>query len=73
MKIARALFLTLSFAACLTLSPTVSAQSPAQTPQPQPPAFEQKLREARYDLRIENGKFAGSAAPVLEDAIANAQ
>jgi hypothetical protein len=73
LKIARALFLSLFVAACPTLIPSVYAQAPARTAQPQPPAFEQKLREARYDLRIENGKFAGSAAPVLEDAIANAQ
>jgi len=50
----------------------VYAQAPSQTAT-QPPAFEQKLREARYDLRLENGKFAGGAAPVLEGAIANAQ
>ncbi|MGA9897105.1 MAG: hypothetical protein WBQ09_03320 [Terriglobales bacterium] len=51
----------------------VYAQAPGQTATTQPPAFEQKLREVRYDLRLENGKFAGAAAPVLEGAIANAQ
>jgi hypothetical protein len=39
---------------------------------PQSP-FEQKLHEARYDLRIEEGKLSGSAAPVLEKAISGAQ
>ena len=74
MKIVRALSLALSMsvAACFTPSSPASAQAP-ETVQPPPPAFEQKLREARYDLRIENGKISGSAAPVLEDAIANAQ
>jgi hypothetical protein len=73
LKIVRALSWLMSVAACLTLLQSVSAQVPAESAQPQPPAFDEKLREARYDLRIENGKFAGSAAPVLEDAIANAQ
>jgi hypothetical protein len=35
--------------------------------------FEQKLREVRHDLRIEEGKVTGSAAPVLEKAISGAQ
>lgn len=36
-------------------------------------ALEQKLREVRLELRIENGKYAGPAAPVLEDAVDRAQ
>ena len=59
-------------AICFSLLQAAFAQSP-ETAQQSPPAFEQKLREARYDLRIENGKMSGSAAPVLEDAIAKAQ
>jgi len=68
MRIIQSLYFTVFLASQL-----VSAQAPTETqPQP-PPAFEQKLREARYDLRLENGGFAGNAAPVLEIAIANAQ
>jgi hypothetical protein len=68
MKISHFLF----FAALL--APQLAyAQAPAETTQPQPPAFDAKLREARYDLRLDNGKFAGSAAPVIESAIAHAQ
>src|SRR5208282_3323786 len=65
--------LSLAIAAFLTLLQIVYAQAAGETVQPKPSAFEQKLREARYDLRIENGKFVGSAAPVLEGAIANAR
>jgi hypothetical protein len=40
----------------------------------QPPStFDQKLREVRFDLRIEGGKLTGSAGPVLEKAISGAQ
>jgi hypothetical protein len=71
LKIIRALCLL--FTAFL-VPQLVCAQAPVATPPPQPPpAFEQKLREVRYDLRVENGKFIGNAAPVLESAIANAQ
>jgi hypothetical protein len=35
--------------------------------------FEQKLHEVRYDLRIDGGRLAGGAAPVLEKAISAAQ
>lgn len=47
----------------------------AQTPGgPAPPAaFDQKLAEIRYGLRLENGKITGAAAPVLENAIVSAQ
>ncbi len=64
--------LCLSIAAFLAPQ-LVYAQAPVETATPQPPAFEPKLREARYDLRLENGKFAGNAAAVLESAIASAQ
>jgi hypothetical protein len=35
--------------------------------------LEQKLREVRFDLRVEHGKFSGNAAEVLEKAIREAQ
>lgn len=35
--------------------------------------FDQKLREARYDLRIEGGKLTGGGGAVLEKAISSAQ
>lgn len=72
MKIIRPLSLSLCFAAFLALQPAY-AQAPTETAPPQPAAFEQKLRDVRYDLRLENGGFAGKAAPVLESAIAKAQ
>ena len=43
---------------------------PQSTPQP---TVNEKLHDVRYDLRIEGGKLAGSAAPVLEKAISGAQ
>lgn len=49
------------------------AQTQASLQQPQPATFEQKLREVRYDLQMMNDRFAGTAAPVLESAIAGAQ
>lgn len=64
---------SLSLPAVLALVQLVYAQVPAAATQSPPLVFEQKLREARYDLRLENGKFTGSAAPVLESAIVNAQ
>jgi hypothetical protein len=68
MKIIHPLF---CFAAFLA-PPLAYSQAPAETVKPQP-AFEQKLREVRYDLRLEDGRFVGGAAPVLESAIADAQ
>ncbi len=68
MKIIRSLSLAVFLALQL-----VYAHVPGETVQPQPSAFEQKLREVRYDLRLEDGRFVGNAAPVLESAIANAQ
>jgi hypothetical protein len=70
MKIIRSLSLSLAVFLALQL---VYAQVPGETVQPQPSVFEQKLRQVRYDLRIENGKLVGNAASVLESAIADAQ
>lgn len=42
-------------------------------PTASPPSFPQELRNVRYALRMEGGKITGSAAPVLEKAIAGAQ
>jgi hypothetical protein len=70
MKIIRSLSLSLAAFPALQL---VYAQVPARTVPLQLSAFEQKLREVRYDLRLENGRFVGNAAPVLESAIADAQ
>jgi hypothetical protein len=70
MKIIRSLSLSLAVFLALQL---VYAQGPGETEQPQTSVFERKLREVRFDLRFENGRFVGSAAPVLESAIANAQ
>jgi len=63
---------SLYFAAFLAVQ-LVDAQVPVETVQPQQLAFEQKLREVRYDLRLDNGKIVGKAASVLESAIGNAQ
>jgi len=61
------------FFAALLAPQLVCAQAPAEAAQPQPEVFDAKLREARFELRLDSGKFAGSAAPVLEGAIANSQ
>jgi hypothetical protein len=52
---------------------TTCPRLPAEISQMQPPAFEQKLREVRFDLRVDNGKFTGSATRVIESAIDHAQ
>jgi len=70
LKIIHSVFLCV---AAFLAAQRVYAQTPGQTATTPPPPFEQKLREVRYDLRLQNGKFAGGAAPVLEGAIANAQ
>jgi hypothetical protein len=69
LKITRYLYF---FFTALLVPQFVGAQAPVATPPP-PPTLEQKLGEVRYDLRLENGKFAGNAAAVLEGAIADAQ
>jgi hypothetical protein len=65
--------LALALGALLALAHPADAQVPVEMSQPQLSALEQNLREVRFDLRIDNGRFAGSAAPVLENAIAVAQ
>jgi len=64
--------LSLIFGVFFALAQPAASQSPEQNSQPQP-AFEQKLREVRFDLYIQGGKFSGSAAPLLQEAISNAQ
>jgi hypothetical protein len=68
----RSLSLSLPVAVFLALQ-LVYAQVPGETAPSQTSVFEQKLRQVRYDLRLENGRFVGNAAPVLESAIANAK
>src|SRR5215472_5508069 len=63
----------ISLTVCLASGACVFAQSQSTAKQPQPLTLEQRLREARYDLQIENGHFAGSAALVLEKAIGEAR
>jgi hypothetical protein len=65
--------LVLALGALLAFAQPVYTQVKAEIPQQQLSVFEQKLREVRFDLRIDNGSFVGSAAPVLESAIAHAQ
>jgi len=60
---------TMVFAVLFALAQPAVTQ---QTRQPQP-AFEPKLREVRFDLHIQDGKFSGTAAPLLQEAISNAQ
>jgi hypothetical protein len=58
---------------CFVLPQITHAQAPAAS-QPQAPSqLEQKLREVRFDLRVDNRKFSGSAAPVLKNAITEAE
>lgn len=58
---------------CFVFSASAFAQTQTSSQQPQPATFNQKLREARYDLHIEGSRFTGTAAPVLESAITGAQ
>jgi hypothetical protein len=62
-----------ALAACFAVAPSAHAQATAAAPEAQPSTFEQKLRAASYDLRIEKGQFTGSAAPILESAIADSK
>jgi hypothetical protein len=64
MKIPRSIFFA------TVLARLIWAQTPVE---PAPPSFDQKLREVRYELRFDNGRFVGNGAPVLESSIANAQ
>ena len=63
---------SLLFSLCLALpaAPQTAQTGAASAPQP---SFDEKLRDARYDLRIDGGKLTGSAASVLETAISGAQ
>jgi hypothetical protein len=69
----RLFILSFVFAAvCLALGSSTCGQSQSPAQQPQPAILEQKLQNARYDLRIVSGRFTGSAAVVLENAIREA-
>ena len=70
MKYAR---LALALGASLALAQPPHTQVSVEKSQPQSSAFEQKLREVRFDLRVDNGRLTGSAAAVLESAIAHAK
>lgn len=54
----------------LAAAGTFAAQS---VPPKLTPTLEEKLREARYELHVEGGKFRGNGAPVLASAIADAR
>lgn len=54
----------------LAAAGTFAAQS---VPPKLTPTLEEKLREARYELHVEGGKFSGNGAPVLASAIADAR
>jgi len=62
-----------TFAACFAVTPYAHAQAAAPAPRAQASIFEQNLRAASYELHIENGRFTGSAAPILEGAISDAK
>jgi hypothetical protein len=51
----------------------IRAGLPAPSPAPARPSFEEKLRAARYDLRVGSDGFEGTAAPILAKAIAEAR
>jgi hypothetical protein len=55
--------LSITFAALFALVPLGLSQS----------ALDQKLREVRFDLRIQDGKITGGGAPVIEKAISGAK
>lgn len=62
------------FAAALLASPGYAcAQSLGPIDVATLSPVEQKLRESRFELHVETGKFTGNAAPVLEKAIAEAK
>jgi hypothetical protein len=64
---------TLAFGIVAAFGQAAPTELPGRISQPSPSALEQKLREVRFDLRIENGRYTGAAAPVLEDAVDRAQ
>jgi hypothetical protein len=57
----------------LALAQYARTQVSVDEPHTQPTVLEQGFRDNRSDLRVDNGKFTGTAAPILEDAIARAQ
>ncbi len=59
-------------AACLAPAVSICSQTAPVTPGMQSPSFEEKLREVRLDLHVGTDGFSGTAAPVLEKAIADA-
>lgn len=61
------------FAAVLAFQSLAGGQSRGPNPVASLSPLEQKLRDSRFELHLENGKFTGSAAPVLEKAIAEAK
>ena len=61
-----------ALALCVVAGASPSASAQSITHQAQLPSLEQKLREVRYELHVEGGKFSGSGAPVLATAIADA-
>ena len=63
----------LAFGIVLAFGRTAPIELPGRTLHPNPSALEEKLREVRFDLSIENGKYTGAAALVLEDAVDRAQ
>lgn len=62
-------------ALCLNTVSSLHAQVPADSSPkpPSPPSFEEKLREVRFDLHVGPDGFSGRAAPLLEQAIAEAR
>lgn len=60
------------FALTLACTSALQAQTPTPSPAPARPAFEERLRAARFDLHVGSEGFTGTAAPVLEKAIAEA-
>lgn len=63
----------LAFGIVLAFGQAAPIELPGRISQPNPSALEEKLREVRFDLGIENGKYTGAAALVLEDAVDRAQ
>jgi len=58
---------------CFLLSQVADGQA-LDTTKPQPISqLELKLREVRFDLRLDNQKLSGDAVPLLKDAIGDAQ
>ena len=52
---------------------SLQAETPTPSPLPPRPSFEEALRTIRFDLHVGSDGFTGTAAPVLEKAIAQAR